>query len=109
MNNLSRKIFSILFLIILFSLLINFFRQVLVYRRISRHLLEEKEELQALEKRNRELKMRLEEVKKQEFFEEQGGSAFNLEGLSPTSEPEMASYQKVEPPNFKKWWRLFFY
>ncbi len=107
MNNLSRKLFSILVLIVFFSLLVNFFRQVVVYRRISRHLLEEKEELQSLEKRNRELKMRLEEVKKQEFFEG-GGNTFNLEGLSPTPGQEMASYQKVEPPNFKKWWKLFF-
>ena len=99
MNNLGRKIFSILFLIIFFSLLINFFRQVLFYRRINRHLLAEKEELQVLEKKNQELKLRLEEVKKQGF----------LDGLSPTQFPGITNPEEVELPNFKKWWRLFFY
>lgn len=99
MNNLIRKLFSILFLIIFFSLLTNFFRQVLVYHRINRHLLEEKEELQALEKRNQGLKQKLEEVKKQEFFRL----------LSPTQTPQTANSGEAGRPKFKRWWGLFFY
>jgi len=96
MNKLGRKILSILFLIILSSLLVNFFRQILVYRRVNRRLFAEKQELQTLEKKNRELKTRLEEIKTQ------GISV----GLTPTQFPNMVLGDD-RLPNFKKWWRLF--
>jgi len=98
MNKLGRKILSILFLIILSSLLVNFFRQILVYRRVNRRLFAEKQELQTLEKKNRELKTRLEEIKTQ------GISV----GLTPTQFPNMIVGEGGDLPNFKKWWRLFF-
>lgn len=98
MNKFGRKILSILFLIILSSLTVNFFRQILVYRRVNRRLFAEKQELQILEKKNRELKARLEEVKLQ---------GISIE-LTPTQFPNMIIGEEDRLPNFKKWWRLFF-
>jgi len=96
MNKLGRKIFSVLFLIILSSLVVNFFRQVLVYRRVNRRLFAEKQELQTLEKKNQELKLRLEEIRKQGVLGES----------SPTQFPSMI-VQEGGVPNYKKWWGLF--
>ncbi len=102
---------SILFLIIFFNLLVNFFRQVFIYRRISRHLEEEQGRLQVLVRRNEELEKRLELVKNRDFLE--GGteaifksendqlSMTNLGGETKQAEPGMSNYEK--------WWRLFVY
>lgn len=97
MNKFGHKIISVLFLIILSSLVVNFFRQVLVYRRVNRRLFAEKQELQTLEKKNQELKLRLEEIGKQGVFGE----------ISPTQFPSMIVQEKGVL-NYKKWWKLFF-
>lgn len=99
MKKIGKKLLSFFILVLLSSLLINFFRQIAVYRRISVRLTEEKKRLEVLEKKNQELKIKLAEIK--------GQSATN-DSFS-FSSFEKAESGETSLPNWKKWQRLFFY
>lgn len=114
MNSFGRKIISAVFGVVVLSLLVNFFRQGVVYHRINKRLAREKEALKVLEEKNRQLKERLEEVKSPKFLEKEAsmilGLAEDSRGLvTPTEVPEVQKSEGTPLPNYEKWWRLFVY
>lgn len=109
-NKLSQKILSALFLVVFFSLLISLFRQILVYRHISKRLTEEQKELQNLEERNKELKKRLEAIKTSDLLDNEIKATLDLGNtLTLPLTQELSSLTEPRMPNYEKWWRLFFY
>ena len=114
MNNFGRKIASVVFLVIILSLSVNFFRQGVVHHRINKRLAKEEETLRALERRNQELKKRLEEVKSSQFLEEEASVILGLgegrrELVTPTESLNAQKLEEPSLPNYEKWWRLFVY
>ncbi|MGB9637288.1 MAG: hypothetical protein ACPLY7_00635 [Microgenomates group bacterium] len=99
MKRIGEKALSFFILILLFSLLINFFRQIVIYRRISLRLTEERKRLETLEKKNRELKIKLAEIKGRS----QNDVVFSFSNL------EKAGAKETSLQNWKKWQKLFFY
>ncbi len=84
------------------SLLISFVKQIIVYRRVSKRMADEQNQLKVLEERNKLLKEKLSEIKS-------SGSAFiqteEILGLKNTSQKQNSSTER----NYQKWRELFFY
>ena len=106
-NNLGKLLASWLFLIIFLSLLFSFFRQVFTYKRISKRISEEEQELQTLKKRNIELKNKLEEVKDQDL-ENHSSLGSGTQEQTSVGNIQVIREEKKDIPNYQKWWNLFF-
>lgn len=103
-NNYGQKLLSVLFLVVFFTLILGLFRQILVYQRINRRLVDGQNELQALKNRNLDLKLKLEEIKNPNLTAEPASKSDErkpIEGNLLLNEREMPKYQK--------WWRLIFH
>lgn len=101
-NKLVKKIFSLVLWIFFVSLLISFVKQIIVYRRVSKRMADEQNQLKVLEERNKLLKEKLSEIKS-------SGSVFiqteGILGLENTSQKQNSSTER----NYRKWRELFFY
>jgi len=112
MKSLGYKIIWVLSLIVVLSLITNFFRQVITHQRVNKRLADEQKALQVLERKNQELKKRLEEVKSPQFLEQEAASVLNLSGkvlVTPTESPNLGVPAQIQIPNYKRWWKLVAY
>lgn len=111
-----KKLVFGLFSLILLSLIVNFSRQTVRLWRSADVLKEKKDELAVLEKKNEELKDELKRIESPEFIEEAAREKLGLgkEGevvvILPSGDLAAQENYRMdkEPPNWKKWWRLFF-
>ncbi len=117
-NKRKEKLISVGLLIVLLGSIIGAFRQAGVYYYTNRKLSQKEKELKRLEEKNRALKVRLEEIQRPEFLDEEARKLLGLGDagrgglVRPTPVPEGAVFAKeapAEPVNFQKWWRLFVY
>jgi len=104
--------------LLVLSLIVSSIRQIWIYRRVDRYLAEKRQELNALEAKNQELKARLEEAKSPGFVREQAAKLFGLGGgNSPgRSKTEGKSYgdlrvgkREALMPKYIQWLALFVY
>lgn len=109
---------SLVLLLVLLGSLVGCLKQASIYFYTNRRLAQKERELKQLEEKNRALKIRLEEVEKPEFLDEQArkllgmGDASRGASIRPTTAPETKTVTKEvksELPNFQKWWQLFVY
>lgn len=109
---------SLVLLLVLLGSLVGCLRQASTYFYTNRRLAKKERELKQLEEKNRALKIRLEEVEKPEFLDEQArkllgmGDASKEVSIRPTTAPETKTVikeVKSELSNFQKWWQLFVY
>ncbi len=112
------KLIGLGLLVILFASLMAALRQAGVYYSSQKKLAQEEKELQGLQEKNRALQVRLEEVKKPEFLDEESRKLLGLGDsqrgslilpTSPLSGGTSAFREEPKPPNYQKWWRLFFF
>lgn len=115
-NKLYSKIVFIIFIVIFLSLLSSFSRQILIHIRISRHLAQKQEELKTLERKNQELKKKLQQAKDPLYLREQVRLLFGLGGeikevVDSASTVVTETTESKEPTlsNLSKWWELFVY
>jgi len=101
-NKLGQKLFSFILWIFFVSLLISLFKQIAVYRRVDRRLLDEQRQLEVLEERNRQLKERLKEISRSEPAFSKTEETLGLESVK--NQPIF-----LPKKNYKKWIELFFY
>jgi len=99
---LGQKLFSFILWIFFVSLLISLFKQIAVYRRVDRRLLDEQRQLEVLEERNRQLKERLKEISRSEPAFSKTEETLGLESVK--NQPIF-----LPKKNYKKWIELFFY
>ena len=104
----------LVFLVFIFNVFSGLLKQVISQKKVVYFLEQKKTELEDLEKKNRNLKKRLEQVQDAQFVQNE---ARRLLGISSSGQPiptefgnevEEENYQKEEiVPNYKKWLRLF--
>lgn len=113
-ENCYQRILYGLLLVVLISFFISLFRQFVVQRRIDRELSNRQEELLILERKNQELKAKLQETKDPLFLENQVRKMANLPpieaSLPPVEEaPELKLKEEKFRPKYKQWLELFLY
>lgn len=111
---LTKKVPSLIILVLFLSLLSSCIRQILVNFNTTNQVAKKKKELVQLEEKNQALKVRLEEVESREFLDEQ---ARKILGLGDASASPKLAEKKVDFPkplseeeeksNWRKWLELF--
>ncbi len=113
----KNKFFYSLVIIFLFSLIVNFSRQIYATWKAGRKLADLETEILGLEEKNRELRAKLEKAQGKDFIEEEA-----REKLGMTKEGEkVIILPTIIPPNplanagsqpmsiWRRWWKLFVY
>lgn len=113
----KNNFFYSLVIIFLFSLIVNFSRQIYVTWKAGRKLVDLETEILELEEKNRELRAKLEKVQGKDFIEEEAREKLGMtrEGekviILPTIVPPnfLADTEDRPISNWRRWWKLFVY
>ena len=116
-HNMKNNFFYSLVIIFLFSLIVNFSRQIYVTWKAGRKLVDLETEILELEEKNRELRAKLEKVQGKDFIEEEAREKLGMtrEGekviILPTIIPPnpSANAESRLTSNWRRWWKLFVY
>lgn len=111
-----RQISFRLIFIFLICLIVNNLKSIYKFTKLSQYLKKEKEKLFLLQKNNWDLKEKLNQVNSLEFVEKEAREKLGMgrsgEKFIPkpslVENPELFKKEASEP-NWKKWWKLFFY
>jgi len=115
----KRKKIAFLIIIIISVIIINNLVQSIISLSNKKHLVTDaKTELERQQKENQELKGKLAQIKKPQFFEAEARNKLFLgkpgEGVIVISKDELEASASSKPipqdtrPNWKKWWDVFF-
>jgi len=113
----TKKLYYGLTALILLSLIVNFSRKALNFRRAGKKIEEKRGQLQDLEAKNQELKRQMEEVDSPRFIEQEAreklglGKKDEVVVILPPIEPLRGEGSEAEKKvqNWQRWWQLFVY